>query len=112
MEYERMGATKLACSPTDRRGCLLQAASRVDECPKNPAGPSCRSTTRFAKATASGSMVSGFCTEVKLMPEVNRFIPARTVDEQSMRQARRCEPLAKAQVDILAAFAPASTAAE
>jgi hypothetical protein len=31
-------------------------------------GPSCRANTRSAEATASGSVVNGFCTDVTLSP--------------------------------------------
>src|SRR3984893_6163483 len=50
------------------------------ECPTRTVGPSCRASTRSADATASGSVVSGFCTEVTLRPAVcNRAI---TSDQQ------------------------------
>src|SRR5438874_2039313 len=38
------------------------------ECPTRTVGPSCRASTRSAEATASGSVVSGFCTAVTLRP--------------------------------------------
>src|SRR5581483_11091647 len=38
------------------------------ECPTSTVGPSCRASTRSAEATASGNVVSGFCTEVTLSP--------------------------------------------
>src|ERR1700722_694734 len=40
------------------------------EWPTRTVGPSCRASTRSADATASGSVVSGFCTEVALRPAV------------------------------------------
>src|SRR3979490_2583621 len=40
------------------------------EWPTRTVGPSCRASTRSADATASGSVVSGFCTEVTLRPAV------------------------------------------
>src|SRR6202022_3915571 len=50
------------------------------EWPTRTVGPSCRASTRSAEATASGSVVSGFCTEVTLRPPVcNRAI---TSDQQ------------------------------
>src|ERR1700758_2175422 len=45
------------------------------ECPTRTAGPSCRASTRSAEATASGRVVSGFCTDVALSPAAcNRAI--------------------------------------
>src|ERR1700756_1990398 len=45
------------------------------ECPTRTVGPSCRDSTRSADATASGNVVSGFCTEVTLSPAAcNRAI--------------------------------------
>src|SRR5207253_9458273 len=45
------------------------------ECPTRTVGPSCRASTRWAEATASGSVVRGFCTEVALSPAAcNRAI--------------------------------------
>src|SRR5258707_10339463 len=38
------------------------------ECPTRTVGPSCRASTRWAEATASGSVVRGFCTAVALSP--------------------------------------------
>src|SRR5580658_1711398 len=38
------------------------------ECPTRTVGPSCRASTRSAAATASGSVVRGFCTDVTLSP--------------------------------------------
>src|SRR6202044_1067867 len=38
------------------------------ECPTITVGPSWRASTRSAEATASGSVVRGFCTEVALSP--------------------------------------------
>src|SRR6516165_4679143 len=40
------------------------------EWPTRTVGPSCRASTRLADATASGSVVNGFCTEVTLRPAV------------------------------------------
>src|SRR5271170_648509 len=39
-----------------------------NECPASTVGPSCRARTCCAEATASGSVVKGFCTEVTLRP--------------------------------------------
>src|SRR3981189_617879 len=45
------------------------------ECPTKTVGPSCRASTRSAEATASGSVVNGFCTEVTLsLAACNRAI--------------------------------------
>src|SRR5258707_4439566 len=45
------------------------------EWPTRTVGPSCRASTRSADATASGSVVSGFCTAVALSPAAcNRAI--------------------------------------
>src|ERR1700730_6578760 len=45
------------------------------ECPTRTVGPSCRASTRSAQATASGRVVSGFCTDVALSPAAcNRAI--------------------------------------
>jgi hypothetical protein len=45
------------------------------ECPTRTVGPSCRASTRWAEATASGSVVRGFCTAVALSPAAcNRAI--------------------------------------
>src|SRR5260370_880912 len=45
------------------------------ECPTRTVGPSCRANTRWAEATASGSVVRGFCTAVALSPAAcNRAI--------------------------------------
>src|SRR5271154_3349559 len=38
------------------------------ECPTRTVGPSWRASTRSAEATASGSVVRGFCTAVALSP--------------------------------------------
>src|SRR5712671_5831159 len=46
-----------------------------NECPTRTVGPSCRASTRWAEATASGSVVRGFCTAVALSPAAcNRAI--------------------------------------
>src|SRR6266436_166547 len=45
------------------------------ECPTKTVGPSCRASTRWAEAIASGSVVRGFCTAVALSPAAcNRAI--------------------------------------
>src|SRR5580658_1279652 len=50
------------------------------ECPTRTVGPSCRASTRWAEATASGKVVRGFCTDVQLNPAgCNRAI---TSDQQ------------------------------
>src|ERR1700756_1495894 len=51
------------------------------ECPTRTVGPSCRASTRSAEATASGSVVSGFCTAVALSPAAcNRAITSDQLD--------------------------------
>src|ERR1700751_5356589 len=51
------------------------------ECPTRTVGPSCRASTRSADATASGSVVSGFCTAVALRPAAcNRAITSDQLD--------------------------------
>src|ERR1700747_1946509 len=39
------------------------------EWPTRTVGPSCRASTRSAEATASGSVVKGFCTDVTFSPD-------------------------------------------
>src|SRR5947209_19077180 len=39
-----------------------------NECPTSTVGPSCLASTRCVSATASSSVVSGFCTEVTFSP--------------------------------------------
>src|ERR1700730_15592345 len=91
------------------------------ECPTRTVGPSCRASTRSADATASGSVVSGFCTEVTLSPAVcNRAI---TSDQQEPSANSPCTRTtlrafggvafaAMPRVEISEAAAPASRAVE
>src|SRR5580658_1822580 len=91
------------------------------ECPANTVGPSCRASTRRAEATASGSVVRGFCTDVTLSPAVcNRAITSdqddpsakspctRTMLRALVGVARAAVP----RVDVNEAAAPATRAAE
>src|SRR6202000_2958353 len=56
--------------------------------PTRTVGPFCRASTRSAAATASGSVVSGFCTEVTLRPSAcNRAI---TSDQQDPSAKSPC----------------------
>src|SRR5256712_12327870 len=91
------------------------------EWPTRTVGPSCRASTRSADATASGSVVSGFCTEVTLRPAVcNRAI---TSDQQEPSANSPCTSTmlrafggvtfaAMPRVEISEAAAPASRAVE
>src|SRR5271163_3964803 len=51
-------------------GCTPASVTIIPEkeCPTNTDGPSCRASTRCAEATASGSVVRGFWTEVTFRP--------------------------------------------
>src|SRR6266481_992804 len=91
------------------------------EWPTRTVGPSCLASTRSADATASGSVVSGFCTEVTLSPAVcNRAI---TSDQQEPSANSPCTSTtlrgfggvafaAMPRVEIREAAAPASRAVE
>src|SRR5471032_1342906 len=58
------------------------------ECPTSTVGPSCSASTPSAEATASGSVVRGFCTAVALRPAAcNRAI---TSDQQDPSANRPC----------------------
>src|SRR5262249_26051012 len=57
-----------------------------NECPARTAGPFCRPSTRSAAPTASGNVVSGFCTEVTLSPAVcNRGITSDQLEPSAKR---------------------------
>src|SRR6202011_737574 len=61
----------------DTFGCIPASVTIMPEkeCPTRTVGPSCRASTRWAEATASGSVVRGFCTAVALSPAAcNRAI--------------------------------------
>src|SRR5882757_8023553 len=91
------------------------------ECPTSTVGPSCRASTRWAEATASGSVVSGFCTAVALSPAAcNRAI---TSDQHEPSANSPCtsttllafagvEFAAMPPVEISEAAAPVRRAAE
>src|SRR4029077_10099152 len=91
------------------------------ECPTSTVGPSCRASTRWAEATASGSVVSGFCTAVALSPAAcNRAI---TSDQHEPSANSPCtsttlpafagvEFAAMPRVEISEAAAPVTRAAE
>jgi len=92
------------------------------ECPTRTVAPSCRASTRSAEATASGSVVSGFCTDVALSPAACKR--AITSDQHDPSANRPCTSttlraltgavLAAAVrlVEISDAAAPATRAAE
>ena len=91
------------------------------EWPTRTVGPSCRASTRSAEATASGSVVSGFCTDVQLNPAVcSRAI---TSDQQEPSANSPCTSTtlrafggvafaAMPRVEISEAAAPVSRALE
>src|SRR6266481_2949945 len=91
------------------------------ECPTRTVGPSCRASTRWAEATASGSVVSGFCTAVALSPAAcNRAITSDQDDPSANSPCTRTTLLAFAGVEFAAvppveiseAAAPVTRAAE
>src|SRR5262245_23724685 len=64
------------------------------ECPTRTVGPSCRASTRWAEATASGSVVSGFCTAVTLSPAAcSRAITSDQHDPCADDRNPRCDSL-------------------
>src|SRR5580658_262210 len=91
------------------------------ECPTRTVGPSCRASTRWAEATASGKVVRGFCTDVQLNPAgCNRAI---TSDQQEPSANSACTSTtlrafsgvafaAKPRVEISEAAVPVSRAVE
>src|ERR1700739_4613732 len=65
------------------------------ECPTRTVGPSCRASTRSAEATASGRVVSGFCTDVALSPAAcNRAITSDQDDPSANSPCTRTTFLA------------------
>src|ERR1700736_1047218 len=65
------------------------------ECPTSTVGPSCRASTRWAEATASGSVVRGFCTDVALSPAAcNRAITSDQDDPSANSPCTRTTFLA------------------
>src|ERR1700689_3399806 len=91
------------------------------ECPTRTVGPSCRASTRWAEATASGSVVRGFCTAVALSPAAcNRAITSDQHDPSAKSPCTRTTlralvgvaVAAMPRVDVNEAAAPATRAAE
>src|SRR6476660_8614650 len=91
------------------------------EWPTRTVGPSCRASTRSAEVTASGSVVSGFWTEVALSPAAcNRAITSDQHDPSANRPCTNTTLLAFAGVEFVAmprveiseAAAPVTRAAE
>src|SRR5271155_236815 len=91
------------------------------ECPTRTVGPSCRASTRSAEATASGSVVSGFCTDVALSPAAcNRAITSDQDDPSAKSPCTKTTLRAlvgvaiapKPRVDVNEAAGPATRAAE
>src|SRR6202030_3642444 len=73
------------------------------EWPTRTVGPSCRASTRSADATASGSVVSGFCTEVTLTPAAcNRGITSDQLDPSANSPCTSTTLLAFAGVEFAA----------
>src|SRR5580692_10030745 len=65
------------------------------ECPTRTVGPSCRASTRSAEATASGRVVSWFCTDVALSPAAcNRAITSDQDDPSANSPCTRTTFLA------------------
>src|SRR5262249_19028469 len=91
------------------------------EWPTRTVGPSCRASTRSAEATASGSVVSGFCTEVAFRPAAcNRAITSVQQEPSAnspctsttLRALGGVALAATPRVEISEAAAPASRAVE
>src|SRR5277367_200729 len=91
------------------------------ECPTRTVGPSCRASTRSAEATASGSVVSGFCTDVALSPAAcNRAITSDQDDPSANSPCTKTTLRAlvgvaiapEPRVDVNEAAAPATRATE
>src|ERR1700761_1447700 len=91
------------------------------EWPTRTVGPSCRASTRSAEATASGSVVRGFCTAVALRPAAcNRAITSDQQDPSAKSPCTRTTLRAlvgavvavSPRVDANEAAAPATRAAE
>src|SRR5262249_6068011 len=78
-------------------GCTPASVTIIpeNECPARTVGPSCRASTRTAEATASGSVVRGFCTDVTLSPAAcNRGITSDQHDPSAKRPCTRTTFLA------------------
>src|SRR6516162_7951148 len=73
-------------------GCTPASVTIIpeNECPARTVGPSCRASTRRAEATASGSVVREFCTDVTLSPAAcNRGITSDQHDPSAKRPCTR-----------------------
>ena len=72
--------------------------------------PSCRAGTRSAKATASGSLASGFCTEVALKPTPRRRRAPHERDGAALRRRhlRPCREWRSAKLLLLSGVKRAS----
>src|SRR3984893_14597849 len=89
-------ARQLAGS-ADTFGCTPASVTIIPEkeCPTSTVGPSCRASTCWAEATASGSVVSGFCTDVALSPAAcNRAITSDQDDPSANSPCTRTTFLA------------------
>src|SRR5260221_1682912 len=91
------------------------------ECPTRTVGPSCRASTRWAEATASGSVVRGFCTAVAFRPAAcKRAITSDQHDPSAKSPCTRTtlralvgvEVAAMPQVDANEVATPATKTAE
>src|SRR5258706_2362589 len=91
------------------------------ECPTRTVGPSCRASTCWADATASGSVVRGFCTAVALSPAAcNREITSDQLDPSANSPCTRTTLRASVgagfaampRLEISDAAAPAAMAVE
>src|SRR5947209_14459862 len=89
-------------------GCMPASVTIIPEkeCPTRTVGPSCRASTRSAEATASGSVVRGFCTAVTLRPVAcKRAITSDQDDPSANNPCTRTTYSAYGASDA-AAFAP------
>src|SRR5258705_11352524 len=91
------------------------------ECPTKTVGPSCRASTRWGEATASGSVVRGFCTAVALSSAACNLAITSDQDDPSanspctrttLRAFAGAEFAAMPRGEISEAAAPATMAAE
>src|SRR6201987_3797632 len=91
------------------------------EWPASTVGPSCRASTRSAEATACGSVVNGFCTDVTFSPDAcKRGITSDQLEPSAnspctsttLRALGGVALAAMPRVEISEAAAPASRAVE
>src|ERR1700720_128385 len=91
------------------------------ECPASTVGPSCPASTRSAEATASGSVVKGFCTDVTFSPDAckcgitsDQLEPSANspCTSTTLRAFGGAAFAAMPRVEISKAAAPASRAVE